>query len=293
MQLGISLEPPFPTDDGSLGLRTALAAERLGFDYALVSGHVLANANGSAADPLILLSAVAGATQRIRLATSVLVAPYYDPVVLANQAATLDIASGQRFTLAVGTGWNPQEFGAVGVPVGQRGSRTDEHLRVIKELWSGAPVDFDGRYTTLRQAALGVTPRTPGGPPLWVGGHSDAALRRALLLADGWHGSGVDAAGVLDVRRRLTALGEELGRDAAALDLTTVCFLVPPGFRQTRDLPGRPLGGPAPTADSILEELTGLEAAGISLCSLWMPVEARATEEALEWIAEEVLRKIR
>jgi alkanesulfonate monooxygenase SsuD/methylene tetrahydromethanopterin reductase-like flavin-dependent oxidoreductase (luciferase family) len=149
MQLGVSLEPPsWSSHSGELVLQTAQKAERLGFHSVLMSSHVLANLNGSAMDPLVLLSAVAGATSRIHIATSILVLPYYNPVVLANQAATLDVISRGRFILGVGTGWNPDEFNAVGVPLTERGARADEHLGVMKALWNGRPTDYEGRFTS-------------------------------------------------------------------------------------------------------------------------------------------------
>lgn len=289
MQLGVSLEPLGPGADGKLALPTALKAEELGFDRVLMSGHVLASRNGSAMDPMVVLSAVSGATTRIGIATSVLVLPYYDPVILANQAASLDAISGGRFVLAVGTGWNPEEFDALGVPPGERGARTDEHLEAMKTLWDQDPGDFEGRFTSFRRASLGVKPRTPGGPPVWVGGHSDAALRRALRFADGWHGAGVAHGDVAGIRERLAVLGEEVGRDPATLKLSTVCFLVPPGFEGGGDLPGRPLGGANPTAGSVLADLGMLEEAGISMCSLWMPVAAPRMADVLAWVAEEIL----
>jgi probable F420-dependent oxidoreductase len=290
MQLGVSLEPPsWSSRSGELVLQTAQKAERLGFHSVLMSSHVLANLNGSAMDPLVLLSAVAGATSRIRIATSVLVLPYYNPVVLANQAATLDVISGGRFILGVGTGWNPDEFNAVGVPLTERGARTDEHLDIMKALWNGRPTDYEGRFTSFRQASIGISPRTAGGPPIWVGGHSDAALRRALRFADGWHGGGLDHLAVAEIRQRLATLGDTIGRDPATFQLTSVCFLTPPGLEQTRQAPGRLLGGPKPTAESILNELGLLEEAGISMCSLWMPVAERQMTDALDWIAEEIM----
>ena len=293
MRLGVSLEPPrWSGRSGDLILRTAQKAERLGFHSVLMSGHVLANGNGSALDPLVLLSAVAGATARIRIATSVLVLPYYNHVVLANQAATLDVISGGRFILGVGTGWNPDEFDAVDVPLKERGARADEHLDVMKALWSGEPTDYEGRFSRFRQASLGVSPRTAGGPPIWVGGHSDAALRRALRFADGWHGGGLDPAGVAEVRARLARISEDIGRDPAELELSAVCFLTPPGSDHGRPVPGRLLGGPAPTAESVLEEIGGLQQAGISMCSLWMPVTGPGLSDALDWIAEDVMPKL-
>lgn len=286
MQLGISLEPmKWSAQDGDLIVRTAQRIEALGFSHALMSGHLLDNELGSALDPLVMLSAVAGATTSLRVATSVAVAPYYPPVLLANQAAALDVLSRGRFTLAVGVGWNPAEFAAVGVPVSERGVRTDETLRVLKELWSGRPVTMDGRFGSLRGGAGGVLPFTPGGPPLWVGGTSDAALLRALRFADGWHGGASDHREVLEVRARLARLGERVGRDPATLDLTTVCFLAPPGFTPQSPVPGAPLGGPEPSAERLVEEFGLLAQAGISLCSLWMPLSGAQLPDALEWLA--------
>ncbi|NUS43472.1 MAG: LLM class flavin-dependent oxidoreductase [Mycobacteriaceae bacterium] len=126
MKLGISMEPLGTQADRSLILDTSQQIEDLGFDFIFMSGHILANALGSALDPLVLLAAVGAATTRIRLATSVLVLPYYQPVVLANQAASLDVLSGGRFVLAVGTGWNNDEFDAVGISMRERGGLLHE-----------------------------------------------------------------------------------------------------------------------------------------------------------------------
>lgn len=288
MRFGVSLEPSKPAD----AVAVARSAEQLGYDYVMMSSHVLANNGGSALDPLVLLSFVAGATARIGVATSILVLPYYDPVVLANQTATLDVLSGGRFTLAVGTGWNPDEFAAVGVPVAERGSRTDEGLAVLRALWSGSAVDFAGKHTTFQQARIGVQPHTPGGPRVWVGGHSDAALRRALRTADGWHGAGVDYQAMQDIHHRLARLGDETGRDPATLELTTVAFVQPPGFPRTGPLPGPGLGGDAPTATRLVDELSLLQEAGINTVSLWMPLAPDHTPAALAWLADEVMSKM-
>jgi Luciferase-like monooxygenase len=164
---------------------------------------------------------------------------------------------------------------------------------VVKALWTGEPVDHLGRFTTLRGAVGGVRPRTLGGPPVWVGGHSDAALRRALRFGAAWHGGGLDHAGVGEVRARLARLGEEEGRDPETLRLTLVCFLSPPGFAPARPAPGPLLGGPAPGGGRVLEELGRLREAGVSLCSLWMPLGGPQLAEALDWVAEEVMPGLR
>ncbi|MFJ8622520.1 TIGR03619 family F420-dependent LLM class oxidoreductase [Kitasatospora sp. NPDC093550] len=332
LSLGVSLQPHRPSDDGTGLLRAARRAEELGFDHVAVGNRLLESGFGLDTDPFVLLAAVAGATTRLRLLTSVLVAPYYPAAVLANQAATLDVVSGGRLILGVGTGWNPEEFSAVGVPVRERGARTDDHLAAARALWSHRPTDFDGPFTTLRAARLGVTPVTPGGPPVWIGGHSDAALRRALRLGDGWYGTGVDAEDLAAVRDRLRALAEaedyraetqhaqaEHGQpknaeaehaeadhpeadhaqaeradgaertDPERLTLASAVFLTPPGIPAAVPVPGRPLGGEAPTAPRVAEELARLADAGLAACTLWLPIAGERLEEAMEWIAAEVV----
>ncbi|MFF9020214.1 TIGR03619 family F420-dependent LLM class oxidoreductase [Streptomyces eurythermus] len=290
LRLGVSLQPRWPLHDGTGALRAARQAEELGFDHVAVGNRLLDSGFGLDTDPFVLLSAVAGATTRVRLLTSVLVAPYYPALVLANQAATLDVISGGRLVLGVGTGWNPDEFAAVGVPAGERGARTDDHLGAVKALWTRRPADFDGPFTRLRAAHLGVPPVTPGGPPVWVGGHSDAALRRVVRFGDGWYGSGVDAAEVTDVRCRLRDLAG--AEHADRLTLASSGFLTPPGFPAALAPPGRPLGGAAPTAASVADDLARLAEAGLAECTLWLPLEAEHVGRAMEWIATEVTPRL-
>ncbi|WP_107101224.1 TIGR03619 family F420-dependent LLM class oxidoreductase [Peterkaempfera griseoplana] len=292
LRLGVSVQPRWPIDDGTSVLRAAGHAEDLGFDHVAVGNRLLDSGFGLDTDPLVLLSAIAGATTRLRLLTSVLVAPYYPALVLANQVATLDVVSAGRLILGIGVGWNPDEFDAVGVPLRERGARTDDHLGAVKALWARRPADFDGPFTRLRAAHLGVPPVTPGGPPVWVGGHSDAALRRALRFGDGWYGTGVDAAGVAEVRRRLRELAADT-QDADRLTFASAAFLTPPGIPAVVPAPGQPLGGASPTATSVADALGRLAEAGLTVCTLWLPVAAEHLEMAMEWIAAEVMSQLR
>ncbi|TDP96186.1 TIGR03619 family F420-dependent LLM class oxidoreductase [Labedaea rhizosphaerae] len=279
MRLGISLQPAWPIEDGASVLRAARHAEDLGFDHVAVGNRVLDSGFGLDADPFVLLSAVAGATTRVRLLTSVLVAPYYPALLLANQAASLDVLSGGRLILGVGTGWNPDEFAGLGLSAKERGARTDDHLAAAKALWTRRPADFEGRFTTLHGANLGTPPLTPGGPPVWVGGQSEAALRRVQRFGAGWYGSGADAAAVAAVR-------EELPEH---LTLASAQFFTPPGVDAVSPLSGRPLGGETPSAASIADDLGQLAEAGLTTCTLWLPIAAADVERTMDWIAAEVV----
>lgn len=291
LRLGVSLQPRWPADDAAGALRAARRAEELGFDHVAVGNRLLDSGFGLDADPLVLLAAIAAGTSRVRLLTSVLVVPYYPALLLANQAATLDVLSGGRLILGVGTGWNPAEFDGVGVPARERGSRTDDHLAAAKALWSQRPADFDGPHTVLRAAHLGVSPLTPGGPPVWVGGHSDAALRRTLRFGAAWFGSGVDVGELGDVKRRLHALAKDPA-DAERLTLASAAFLTPPGIPAAVPSPGRPLGGTVPSAASVADELQRLADAGLTACTLWLPIAGEQVEAAMEWIAAEVMPRL-
>jgi len=166
-------------------LGTARLAEALGFDSVWVGDHVLWYV--PVPDPMVMLGAMAASCQRIGLGTGVLLAPLRPAVVVAKQAATVDQLCGGRLTLGVGVGGeNPVEYAAVGVPIGERGRRLDETIAACRLLWSGEPVSYAGRHIRLENVRLDYLPARTGGPPIWVGGRSPAALRRAGRLGDGW-----------------------------------------------------------------------------------------------------------
>ena len=167
-------------------------------------------------DPLVWLTWVGAHTTALRLATGILILPQRNPVVLAKEVATLDQLSQGRVILGIGVGWLEEEFAALGVPFAERGARTDEHVEVLRALWSGAGVDFDGRFTHLRAANSFPHPAQPA-VPIVVGGHSRAAARRAGRLGDGFFpGKGDFAA--LEAEMRAAAV--EAGRDPDAIEIT-------------------------------------------------------------------------
>jgi probable F420-dependent oxidoreductase len=294
LHLGVSLQQRWPLNDASSIFRAARHAEDLGFDHAAAGQRLLESGyavDGHFSDPLVLLSAIAASTTRLRLLTSVLVAPYYPAVLLANQAATLDYVSGGRLILGVAVGWKPDDFEAIGVPFRERGARMDDHLAAVKALWAQQPADFDGEFTTLRDAHLGMPSVTPGGPPVWIGGHSDAALRRALRVGDGWYASSLDADELTDMRHRLREAAADTG-DADRLTIASVQFLSPPGFPGEVPSERRPLGGHKPSAASVVDDLGRLAEAGLTVCTLWLPSMEGRVEEAMDWIAAEIMPQL-
>ena len=162
--------------------------EELGYDYAASGEHFMrGNPPGPSSAALAVLGVAAGATSSIRLLSSVLLVPFYHPTVLAKLATTLDVASGGRLTLGVGVGGEfPVEFQAAGIPVGQRGSRTNECLEALNLLWTQEHVDYAGQYYRFEDVTLAPPPTQQPHPPVWVAGRRDPALKRAVRYGDGW-----------------------------------------------------------------------------------------------------------
>lgn len=171
----------------------ATTAERLGYDSVWVSDHVVVpranvqNFGEAVFDPLVTLAVVAGATSRVALGTTVLIVPYRNPVVTAKMVSSLDALSGGRVILGIGAGWVAAESAALGVPFAERGAMTDEHLDAMRELWTGPAPSFAGKYTRFGDLVFQPRPVQQPHPPIWVGGHSRAALRRAVRFGAAWH----------------------------------------------------------------------------------------------------------
>ncbi|MGD9752189.1 MAG: LLM class flavin-dependent oxidoreductase [Acidimicrobiia bacterium] len=163
----------------------ARKAEDLGYDYVQVGEHVSFNVPVS--NSFISLAVAAGATTRIKLINAIALVPLYPATLLAKLAASLDVASGGRFHLGVGVGGeNPREFQACGVPVNERGARTNEALGLLRRLWTEEHVSFSGRFNTLEDITIAPQPTSLPHPPIWVSGRKEAAMRRTARYGDGW-----------------------------------------------------------------------------------------------------------
>jgi probable F420-dependent oxidoreductase len=206
MRFGIHL-PQFGRASGPDAIaRAARQAEELGYDDVWVSDHLVVPAdqgypNPYLYDPIIALTWAAAATTRVGLGTSVLVLPQHNPVALANALASLDAMSGGRLTVGGGVGWSAGEFAALGQSFADRGARTDEIIELLRACWQDDPVNFDGQYYSLRNIRL--LPKPSHDIPIWVGGRTEPAWKRAVERADGFHGIGLEPEDVPPVLARL------------------------------------------------------------------------------------------
>lgn len=167
-------------------------------------------------DPLIWMAYVAARTSRIRLATGILILPQRNPVITAKEVATLDVMSGGRVLLGIGVGWLKEEFEALGVPFAERGRRTDDYIAAMRALWSSPAPTYEGRFIRFKDAFMRPKP-VRGDVPIIIGGHSEAAAKRAGRLAQGFFPArGVMAELIAVVRREAGAAG----RDPDAVEIT-------------------------------------------------------------------------
>ncbi|MGH7324071.1 MAG: LLM class F420-dependent oxidoreductase [Candidatus Rokuibacteriota bacterium] len=273
MEFGLSLPGRGPLAGPDVVLKIAARAEALRYSSLFVTDHIVLPAStarsiypyspsgqfpgGSQQDylePLAMLSHLAHATTRVRLGTSVLVIPYRNPLTTAKMLATIDVLSKGRVILGAGVGWLREEFEAVAAPpFAERGRVTDEYLRLMRAAWTTDPVTFEGRYYKVRDVHALPKPRQRGGIPIWIGGHTDAALHRAASVGDGWHPIGLrPPAGLMPDEyaakvKQLHTYAQQAGRDPRTL---TLSFRAPMEVRSRREkTPGgdRPLfqGSPA------------------------------------------------
>jgi probable F420-dependent oxidoreductase len=166
----------------------AQLAEASGFDSCFFGEHHQ-DQDGFLPSPLIVATAVAARTERLRVGTSVILLPLHHPVRIAEDVITLDLVSKGRVTLGVGVGYQPEDFRAFGVPMAARVGRFEEGVEIIRRCWSGEPFTFRGAHFTLEDVRIRPRPYQQPAPPLWIGASVPAAIRRAGLLADAFVGT--------------------------------------------------------------------------------------------------------
>ncbi len=293
-------------------IRFVQQAETLGFYCVTVADHVIVPKNISIPYPytvdrkypgagyhletLVTMSFLAGATQRIRFVTSVMIAPYRNPILTAKMLASLDVLSQGRVVVGLGVGWMKEEFENLKAPLfEERGQVTDEYIKAFRELWTQDNPSFSGKYCKFSEIVFLPKPVQKPTIPIWIGGHSKQALRRAAELGDGWHPIGGVPTVPLepkDMERALEILAgyaRAAGRNPKKLRVALKGSLFD---REKQIIPGkrrRFIGD----ADEIVSDIHEYRSAGVDTmifdvrCST--PTE---TLERMEWMAKEVIAKV-
>ena len=173
-------------------------------------------------DPLIALTAVAAHTKTLRLGTGVNILSQANPLLLAKQAASLDVLSGGRFMLGAGIGWLREEFDAMGVPFERRGARYDDYVVAMRKVWSGEVVEHQSDFLNWSGFQSYPTPLQEGGVPIIIGGSKDKAFERIAKLGDGWFAPTNDAASLAPMLEPLKAACDDAGRDYDSVEITSM-----------------------------------------------------------------------
>jgi len=277
---------------------SAVRAEQLGYDSVWVSDHVvvpqanIVNFGETIFDPLVTLGVLAGATSRVQLGTTVLIVPYRNAVVTAKMVSSLDALSGGRVVLGVGAGWVAAESAMLGVPFAERGPMTDEHLEAMRELWTSPAPSFAGKYTQFSDLTFEPKPVQKPHPPIWVGGHSRAALRRTAQFGAAWHPINRSPEELRAGQAEIARLCQARGRAAPpALTLRNDVRVVRPGeSAPTSTHGGRVIAGePAALVDSITE----LAGCGVEHLVLeFLSADGRELDEQMAAFADRVRPKV-
>jgi probable F420-dependent oxidoreductase len=284
--------------EGAEGVvRLARGIEEIGFDQLDIFDHVVMghatddrpagpySARMPILEALMALSYFAAVTERIGLGTEVLVLPQRQPTLVAKQVATLDTLSDGRVRLGVGVGWQESEYDALGVPFAERGARMDEAIDLMRAYWRDDPVTHDGAFYPVTEMAMEPKPPRADAIPIWIGGHSPVALRRAGRIADGW--LAVRSIADLDQARRdieeVRRHAEEAGRDPAVLGFQSQ--VAPPprsGDADDRDF----YASPQRVVDAVARlRDTGFDWVALNATSLFLS-GARSVDALLDGLGE-------
>ena len=311
MRFGFYLPNSGPTARPEPLAAISRKGDELGF-YCMVAGdHILVpreinspypytadgsfHAGGAAEylEQLTLLTYLAGITRSIRLIPSVMIVPYRNPLLAAKILATLDVLSGGRLTLGVGVGWMEEEFEALDAPpFAERGAVTNEYIQAFKELWTSDEPAFEGKYCRFSDIHFLPKPVQQPHPPIWVGGQSRAAIRRAARLGNGWHPVGAIPAAPLEPEELAQNIGllnryaEDASRNPGEIEVSMKAPLydtdTTPSGATRRRFAGEP--------EQMLQDIQTYEDVGVS-CIIFdiRGNDLNRSLERLEWFAEEVM----
>ena len=312
MDFGLHLPASTATVKAEDLVRFAQRAEALGFYCLTVADHVIVPKNISVSYPytvdgkypgtgyhletLMTMGFLAGSTKRIRFVTSVMILPYRNPIVTAKMLASLDVLSGGRVIVGAGVGWMKEEFQTIRTePFEERGKVTDEYLAAFRELWSSDNPTFSGKDVNFSNIVFLPKPVQQPGIPIWIGGHSKQAIRRAARLGDGWHPIGgvptipLEPEDVAADMSMLRQYAEKARRDPGKIRVALKGSLFD---REKQIAPGkrrRFIGN----AEEIASDIRAYRSVGVDT----MIFDARRpssseTLERMEWLAKEVFPQV-
>jgi probable F420-dependent oxidoreductase len=276
MRYGFYLPTRGPLVNRSDITRFVRTGEKLGFHSVMVADHIAVPvktesvypytadgkflSKGDALETLTTMAYIAGATEKLRMVSSVMIVPHRNPILTAKAIATIDVLSGGRVTVGVGVGWFREEFEALHTAdFDKRGAVTNEYLEIFKKLWTQSPVAHQGEFYSFEALHCEPLPIQKPHPPIWIGGHSRPALRRAARYGDGWHPVGAVAASPLppeEMREKLDELKrltEEAGRDFDKLTISFKAPLYEPDLKEVAGARRRFTGSPEQVAEDIRE----------------------------------------
>ncbi len=273
----------------ALGFHSVMIADHVVFPTAIDSKYPYTVSGvfpggGDALEQLTLMAFVAGRTRTLRLVTSVMILPYRNPVLTAKMLATIDVLSRGRVTVGVGVGWLREEFEALDAPdFDKRGAASDEYIRIFKTLWTQDPASFAGDFYRFETLRCVPHPVQKPHPPIWIGGHSGPALRRAARYGDGWHPVGANPAVPLrpaELRASLDQLfrmTEAEGRDPSKLAISFKAPVYDPSVTSLTGSERRPFAG---SPQQIADDIGAYEKAGVG--ELVFDFRSERLDDALE-----------
>ncbi len=300
MKVGVTIPNNWGIADPQQVLALGPVAETLGYDSIWVMDHLfnIGYIRERLDDkpyyhPLATLSYLSATTQRVALGTSVMVLPYHNPVELAKYVATLDHMSGGRVILGVGVGAMTEEFAALSLSMRQRGTLTNESIAIMKELWTNPDPSYDSPRWRFSDLKFSPKPWQKPHVPLWVGGSSPGALKRAATMGDGWHPTGMSPEVFSQGRQEVRTLASAAGRDPGALTMSMRVEVEAHGGPSSQRAQSR-TRLPGDDVEAMITGLRAYQSAGVDHIVLALNSgDIAKITELMETIASQVIPHIR